>query len=167
MSKEEKLNIHELIKIVEGLGYIGAFLAGFLGTSSIVVSIFPSFLVIVALGAKLNPFLVGVLGGIGSGIGQFTHYYIGYAGRYVISEKKKKDLEEWGKRLNKYGLILIFLFAATPITPDDLIWIPLGAMKYPKLKALLAAIAGKIVLNLIYAYSGYYGLRFLMRWFGA
>jgi len=161
------LNIHELIKIVEGLGYIGAFLAGFLGTSSIVVSIFPSFLVIVALGAKLNPFLVGVLGGIGSGIGQFTHYYIGYAGRYVISEKKKKDLEEWGKRLNKYGLILIFLFAATPITPDDLIWIPLGAMKYPKLKALLAAIAGKIVLNLIYAYSGHYGLRFLMRWFGA
>lgn len=160
------ITIGELIKIVESLGYVGAFVAGFLGTSSILLSIFPSFLVIMALGAKLNPFLVGILGGIGSGIGQFTHYYLGYAGRYVVSEKRKKQLDEFGKKLNKYGVFLIFLFAATPLTPDDLVWIPLGAMNYPKAKALLAAIAGKTVLNLIYAYSGYYGIRFLLRWLG-
>lgn len=161
------ITISELIKIVENLGYVGAFVAGFLGTSSIFLSIFPSFLVIMALGAKLNPFLVGVLGGIGSGIGQFTHYYIGYAGRYVVSEKRKKQLDEFGKKINKYGVLLIFIFAATPLSPDDLVWIPLGAMNYPKTKALIAAIAGKTILNLIYAYGGYYGIRILLRWLGA
>ncbi|MEM3073800.1 MAG: hypothetical protein QXK20_03575, partial [Nitrososphaerales archaeon] len=60
-----------------------------------------------------------------------------------------------------YGVILIFLFAATPLTPDDLIWIPLGAMRYPKLKALLAAISGKIILNLIYAHVGHIGWEYL------
>jgi membrane protein YqaA with SNARE-associated domain len=159
--------LSELVKTVENLGYLGALIAGFLGTSSIFLSVFPSFLVIMALGTKLNPLLVGVLGGVGSGIGQFTHYYIGYAGRYVVSEKRKKQLEDLGKKINKYGLILIFVFAATPLSPDDLVWIPLGAMRYPKAKALLAAIAGKTVLNLIYAYSGYYGLKFLIRWLGA
>jgi uncharacterized membrane protein YdjX (TVP38/TMEM64 family) len=161
------ITISELIKIVENLGYVGAFVAGFLGTSSIFLSIFPSFLVIMALGAKLNPFLVGVLGGIGSGIGQFTHYYIGYAGRYAVSEKRKKQLDEFGKKINKYGVLLIFIFAATPLSPDDLVWIPLGAMNYPKTKALIAAIAGKTILNLIYAYGGYYGIRILLRWLGA
>ncbi|MBO3801861.1 MAG: VTT domain-containing protein [Thermoproteota archaeon] len=160
------ITIGELVKVVESLGYAGAFIAGFLGTSSIFLSIFPSFLVIMALGTKLNPLLVGILGGIGSGIGQFTHYYIGYAGRYVVSESRKKQFDEFGKKLNKYGVLLIFLFAATPLTPDDLVWIPLGAMNYPKLKALLAAIAGKIILNLVYAYSGYYGIKLLLRWLG-
>jgi len=37
-------------------------------------------------------------------------------------------------------------------------------MKYPKLKALLAAIAGKILLNLVYAFAGYYGWKFLTKY---
>lgn len=160
------ITMGELIKIVESLGYVGAFIAGFLGTSSIFLSIFPSFLVIMTLGSKLNPLLVGILGGIGSGLGQFTHYYIGYAGRYVVSEKRKKQLDEFGKKINKYGVLLIFVFAVTPLSPDDLVWIPLGAMNYPKTRALLAAIAGKTVLNLVYAYTGYYGIKFLLRWLG-
>ena len=66
---------------------------------------------------------------------------------------------------NYYVNKLIFVFAATPSTPDDLIWIPLGMMKYPKLRALLAAIAGKIVLNLIYAYLGTYAFKFIQPYF--
>ena len=52
---------------------------------------------------------------------------------------------------------MIAFMAATPLTPDDAVWVPLGLMGYPKAKALLAGIAGKIVLGLVYAYAGYYG----------
>ncbi|MEM2991140.1 MAG: VTT domain-containing protein [Halobacteria archaeon] len=155
------LDIAFILKIVSNLGYVGAFVAGVLGSSSLFISIFPSYVVITLLGATLNPIIVGVLGGLGAGVGQFLHYYVGLGGRYLLSTKRREGLDKWRKRLDKYGVILIFLFAATPLTPDDLIWIPLGAMRYPKLKALLAAISGKIILNLIYAHVGHIGWEYL------
>ncbi len=145
-----------------GFGYLGAFLSGFLGSSSLFIAIFPSFIVIPLLATQLNPFFVGLLGGIGAGIGQYLHYYIGLGGRKIVSDKIKGRMDSWRVRLDKYGVVLIILFAATPLTPDDLLWIPLGMMRYPKTKALAAAIFGKIILNLFYAYAGFYGLSFLL-----
>jgi uncharacterized membrane protein YdjX (TVP38/TMEM64 family) len=66
--------------------------------------------------------------------------------------------------LTKQGLILIFLFAVTPLTPDDVIWIPLGMMNYPKLRALIAAILGKTVMLVICAYAGYYAIGLLEKY---
>jgi membrane protein YqaA with SNARE-associated domain len=146
---------------IESLGYLGALLSGFLGSSSLFIAIFPSFLVVPLLATTLNPTVVGILAGIGAGVGQYLHYYIGLGGRYLIPKTKWGNLDNWRRRLDRYGVIIIFIFAATPLTPDDLIWLPLGAMRYPKLKALGAAIIGKIVLNLIYAYAGYFGWTFL------
>ncbi len=159
------LELQLLIKMVSNLGYVGALIAGILGSSSLFISFFPSYVVIAVLGAALNPLIVGLLGGIGAGVGQFLHYYVGLGGRYLIPEKWKSRLDLLKKKLDKYGVILIFAFAATPLTPDDILWIPLGAMKYPKLKALVAAISGKVLLNLIYAYVGHLGLGYLTHFF--
>jgi len=155
------VSLHSLIQFVRGLSYLGAFLSGFLGSSSLFIAIFPSYVVVTLLATQLNPVAVGVLAGIGAGLGQYLHYYIGLGGRVLLPKKYKKKVDRWKDRLKRYGLILVFVFAATPLTPDDLIWIPLGLMKYPKLKALIAAVAGKILLNLLYAFAGYYGWKFL------
>ena len=156
------MDIQSIITLILGFGYLGAFLSGFLGSSSLFIAIFPSFIVIPLLATQLNPFFVGLLGGIGAGIGQYLHYYIGLGGRKIVSDKIKGRMDSWRVRLDKYGVVLIILFAATPLTPDDLLWIPLGMMRYPKTKALAAAIFGKIILNLFYAYAGFYGLSFLL-----
>jgi len=152
-----------LITFVKGLGYLGAILSGFLGSSSLFIAIFPSYLIVPILATQLNPFVVGVLAGIGAGVGQYLHYYVGLGGRAVIPKKYKERIEKWRDKwktkLEKYGPMLIFLFAMTPLTPDDILWISLGVLKYPKLKALVAAVAGKILLNLAYAYAGYYGFK--------
>jgi len=150
--------LRTLVEFVKSLGYLGAFLSGFLGSSSFFIAIFPSFIVVPLLATQLNPVAVGLLAGIGAGLGQYWHYYVGQAGRAALPEKYKKSVEKWKLRFVKYGVIIIFLFAVTPFTPDDIIWIPLGLMKYPRLKAFLPALAGKIILNLIYAFAGYYGL---------
>jgi uncharacterized membrane protein YdjX (TVP38/TMEM64 family) len=155
-----------LLKAVSSLGYVGALVAGLLGSSSLFISVFPSYIVIAVLGATLNPILVGLLGGVGAGVGQFLHYYIGLGGRYLMPESWRGRLDAWLKKLDKYGVLLIFAFAATPLTPDDVIWIPLGAMRYPKFKALIAAVSGKVLLNLAYAYAGHFGLGHLIRFFG-
>jgi len=159
------LDLTFLLKLVSDLGYVGALLAGLLGSSSFFISFFPSYIVIALLGATLNPLIVGLLGGVGAGVGQFLHYYIGLGGRYLMPEKWKGRLDVWRKKIDKYGVLLIFAFAATPLTPDDIIWIALGAIRYPKLKALMAAVSGKVVLNLIYAHVGYFGLGYLTELF--
>lgn len=157
-----------LVEFVKGLGYFGAFVSGFLGSSTLFVAIFPSYVVVPVLATQLNPAAVGVLAGLGAGIGQFLHYYVGLGGRAVMPKRYKERIDKltamWKSKLDKYGLLLIFAFAATPLTPDDVLWLSLGVIKYPKKKALAAAIAGKIILNLAYAYAGFYGWEFLQKW---
>jgi uncharacterized membrane protein YdjX (TVP38/TMEM64 family) len=148
------------------LGYVGAFTSGLIGTSSLMISLFPPQVVVFILSDPslgFNPLLIGIAGGIGAGIGQYAHYYIGEGGRYVIPQKYRDRIDAWKPKVEKYGALLIFLFAATPLTPDDLIWIPLGMMKYPKKKALVASIIGKTVMLVAFAYAGYYGLSMFRR----
>lgn len=158
------VGVHVLYSFVLSLGYAGALISGFIGTSSLMISIFPPQIIVFLLSDPalgLNPLLLGILAGIGAGIGQYTHYYIGEGGRYVISEKYRKRIDTWKPRVEKYGTILIFLFAVTPLSPDDIIWIPLGMMKYPKKKALAASIMGKTVMLVAFAYGGYYGIEMI------
>ena len=151
-----------LIDLVSGLGYPGAFLAGFLGSSSLFLAFFPSYLVIPILAKFNNWVVIGILAGLGAGVGQFLHYYIGLGGRRLIPEKYTKSMDKWERRIEKYGLLLIIVFAATPLTPDDVLWIPLGMIRYPKVKALAAAMIGKTILNLAYAYAGAYGIDMIL-----
>ena len=136
------------------MGYAGALLAGFLGTS---IPFFPSFILIPLMATQLNPLIVGVISGIGAGLGQYLHYYIGLGGRHLFSPENRARFERWRDRYGKHGAWLILLLAATPLTPDDIVWIPLGLMRYPKKKALAAGIVGKTILSLVYAFAGYYG----------
>jgi len=159
LSQVSIISVEWLISILEGMGHLGAFLSGFLEASSIFLAIFPSYIVVALLGYIqpniLGVILIGISAGFGAGIGEYISYYVGVGGRYVLSEKRKKSLDVWRIRLEKYGLWLILAFAMTPLTPDDLIWIPLGLIGYPKMRALFAAITGKIFLNIFYASAGY------------
>ena len=159
--------IRYLTHVLIGLGYLGAFLSGILGTSSLMIAIFPPQVLVFLMSAPafgFNPLLIGVLAGLGAGIGQYFHYYIGEGGRFLLSEKRRASMDKWEARIDKYGVLLIFLFAVTPLTPDDLIWIPLGMMKYPKLKALVSAILGKTVMLVLCAYGGYYGIDLIQKY---
>lgn len=146
--------VDSTLAALDRMGYAGALLAGFLGAS---IPFFPSFILIPLMATQLNPLIVGVVSGIGAGLGQYIHYYIGLGGRRLFSPENRARFERWRDRHAKYGAWMILLLAATPITPDDIIWIPLGLMRYPKLKALAAGIVGKTILSLVYAYAGYYG----------
>jgi len=64
----------------------------------------------------------------------------------------------------RFGLPAIFIFALTPL-PDDLLFIPLGLMRYSLWRALLACVAGKFAMSLIIAYVGWAaGELFAVNW---
>ena len=144
--------IHIITETVIQYGYAGAFVIGFLGAQY-----FPSWIVIPLLGSNLEPHFVGILAGLGGGIGQFTHYYVGAGGRRFLSKMSQANLEKWKRRVDRYGVILIFAFAVTPLSVDDIVWIPMGLIGFSKKKAFVAVTIGKIVLNMFYAYAGIYG----------
>jgi len=135
-------------------GYFGVFFISFIGTMSIIVPI-PYTLVILwlSMSGAMNPLLLTIAGGIGSGIGEFSGYALGYYGRTMISKKRQRKMSYMVKVLNRYGSIVIFLFALTPL-PDDLLFVPLGILRYSFIKAFIPCFLGKLLMCGILAFGG-------------
>ena len=132
--------------------YLGIFVISFIGSVSVIFPI-PYTIVIYLSGAFLDPFFVAISGGLGAALGEFSGYVIGYTGRAVISEERRKKMKYMVKLFDRYGPAAIFFFALTPL-PDDLLFIPLGVMRYPFVKAFIPALLGKMLMTFILAYSG-------------
>lgn len=133
-------------------GYFGVFVISLVGAISIVFPI-PYTLLIYLLGAVLDPFFLAIAGGVGSAIGEFSGYVLGYYGRVLVGEDQQRKMDYMLKFFYRYGSVAIFLFALTPL-PDDLLFIPLGIMRYKFLKAFIPCFLGKISMCFILAYSG-------------
>jgi membrane protein DedA with SNARE-associated domain len=133
--------------------YVGVFAISLLGAMSIIVPI-PYTFIILTLGINgMNPLLLTVAGGLGSSIGESSGYLLGYYGRSVISEKQQRKMDYMIRIFDHYGPIAIFLFALTPL-PDDLLFIPLGMLRYKFTKVFIPCILGKTLMCAILAYGG-------------
>jgi membrane protein YqaA with SNARE-associated domain len=153
--------------IAQSYGYLGVFLISLLGSSSVIIPI-PYTVIIFSLGMQrniFNPFYLAISGGAGSAIGEFVGYFLGYFGRTVISEKQQKKMNYILRLFRRYGAISIFLFALTPL-PDDLLFIPLGIMRYSFLKAFVPCIMGKMLMCFLVAYGGYFSITAIEALFG-
>lgn len=145
-------------------GYLGVLVISFIGSVSVVFPI-PYTIVIYVLGSFLDPFFVAISGGLGSALGEFSGYALGYYGRSVISEERQRKMDYMVKVFAKYGSVAIFFFALTPL-PDDLLFIPLGVMRYPFLKAFIPGLLGKTLMTFILAYSGQQSFELIKVLFG-
>ena len=145
-------------------GYFGIFLVSFIGSVSIIFPI-PYTIIIFMMGQLLEPSLLAVAGGLGSALGEFSGYVLGYYGRAVVNEKRRRKMDYMLKVFNRYGSITIFLFALTPL-PDDLLFIPLGMMRYGFLKAFIPSFAGKFLMCFILAYGGRKSIEIVRKYLG-
>jgi membrane protein DedA with SNARE-associated domain len=173
--KVSKLSFQDIITwmltLASQYGYLGIFLISLIGALSIFLPI-PYTVVIFTLGGLkaggawvFEPLWIAVSAGIGSAVGEFSGYLIGVGGGKAISERYKKRMDLLARIFDKYGLIVIFLFALTPL-PDDLLFIPLGVMRYNIVRAFVPALIGKFCMNLIVAYSGRFSIQIIRDIFG-
>jgi len=154
----------DFLSLIEAYGYFGVLISSFIGSASIILPL-PSAAIIFASGGFFDPLFVGIIAGVGSGLGEIFGYLLGLGGRKIIDKRLKKGVKKWEKSFEKHGgFFIIFIFAATPL-PDDFVGIAAGVLKYPFKKFLIAVIAGKIILSLILAYSGFYGLGWVLNYF--
>jgi len=140
-------------------GYVGVFAISIIGAMSIIIPI-PYTLFIYLLGAFLDPIPLALAGGLGSALGEAAGYLIGYYGRAVISKERQRNMDYMLKIFSRHGSITVFLFALTPL-PDDLLFIPLGIMRYKFIRVFIPAFLGKSLMCLILAYGGRLSIEFI------
>ena len=146
------------------VGYPGAFLLSIFGNSTLFVPI-PYLAVIFFLGSSkfINPLLLGIITGIGSGIGELSSYIVGRGGGKLIDTVNSEKLNSYRDLVEQrpwFTHFLIFFFAATPL-PDDIILVPLGLIDYSWRKSIVPCTLGKIVLTTAFAYAGRYSITFV------
>jgi membrane protein YqaA with SNARE-associated domain len=175
-SKEDwALDLQEIfnwmLSVAVRYGYFGVFVISLVGAVSILLPVPDSLTVFTISGLKVGgawvyePVWIAAVAGVGSAIGEFSGYLLGFGGRKAITGRYKKNVDFLCKVFDKFGVTAIFIFAMTPL-PDDLVFIPLGVMRYNPLKALLPAVAGKFIFNLIVAYGGRFSIDFIEDTFG-
>ena len=150
-------------------GYVLTFFGALLGGTSILVT-FPYHILIFTLASGgLNPFFLGLLAGLGIFIGDSTSYFIGYTGREIVTGKPAALFErfhKWVVKKPKWILpIFLFLYSSVIPTPNDLLVIPLGLVRYPYIKVIIPLLLGSIVFNTLLAFAGFYGFEWVASFF--
>jgi len=98
---------------------------------------------------------IAILGGLGSALGELTGYAVGYGAKKIAEEKESdvlKNIDGFGKLVlenRKRTPLYIFIFALTPL-PDDLLFLPLGMIKYPFWKSIIPGWLGKNITTIGY-----------------
>ena len=150
------------------LGYPGAFLVSFLGNATVLIP-FPYILTSFILGGLtdeithvfvFDPLLVGALSGIGATLGEMTGYIVGYTGGNLIDETQRSGFRRYAETHPRWTPFVLWFLAVTPI-PDDVLVVPLGAVKYPWWKVIVPQLLGKTMFLTAIAYSGRLGLGFV------
>lgn len=162
MSFQEQIS--QFLQQFAQLGYLGIFLMSLIGASSIVFPI-PYTIAIFLLAKNFDPILLVIAAGAGAALGEFTGYMLGYYGRRMLSAERQRKMEFMVKLFGRYGPVAIFIFALTPL-PDDLLFIPLGLLRYKLIKAFIPALLGKMLMIYILAYFGRIGSDIILLIFG-
>ncbi len=146
-------------------GFLGVFFISLVGTMAIIVPI-PYTLAIFLLGqAGWDPLFLMIAGGLGSAIGELVGYLLGYYGRRLISQERQRKMDYLLRLFGNYTPVAVFLFALTPL-PDDLLFIPLGLLRYSIFKAFIPALLGKFLMIYLVAYFGRIGDKIIESIFG-
>ena len=135
-------------------GYLGVFLGTLLPSATV---IFPSPTLAVAwiAGKFLNPALVGLLAGLGAALGEITGYMAGFGGSALAS--RSRYYEKVQRMVDRYGWLVIVLFAFIPNPLFDLAGIAAGTTRMPLWKFLLACSVGKVLRFVLIAYLSRWG----------
>lgn len=155
----------------ERVGYPGLFLVTLIANSSIILPT-PGFIAVIVAGAVLNPFLVALIGAAGMTIGELSGYLVGRAGTAASVGKGRSEGSRWAqwaalsnKLVGRWGMLGIFVLAATPNPLFDIGGIAAGAIRMSIVKFLIATFAGRLIRTSLLAYSSAYSIEKIINLF--
>jgi uncharacterized membrane protein YdjX (TVP38/TMEM64 family) len=136
---------------IESFGYPGIFLLSILSNATVLIPA-PGLIIVFSMGARFDPFWIGLAAGAGATIGELSGYLAGFSGQAIIeNEKIYGKMVTW---MERNGPLTLVLLAFIPNPLFDLTGIAAGALKMPVWKFLLWALVGKTLKMLITSYAG-------------
>ncbi len=154
-----------LLDVSTVLGYAGAFFISAIGNATILFP-FPYIGVVFILGGLrdeitmnfiFDPWVIGIIAGIGAMLGEMTGYLIGYGGGRLIDESQTCSFKRFVDSHPRATPLVVWFLAATPI-PDDILVVPLGAARYSWWKVATSQLIGKSMFLMGIAWTGRIGL---------
>jgi membrane protein DedA with SNARE-associated domain len=141
----------DLVARLGAYGYLGVFILTLLSSASIVLPS-PALGVALAAGKTLNPWLVGLLGGVAAGLGEIAGYIAGLSGSSLAQRSRfYPRVECW---IRRWGLLTIIVLAFIPGPVIDLAGIAAGTLRMPFRQFLVACLAGKVLRFIVVAWVG-------------
>lgn len=152
--------------LIVSFGYFGLFAASLLGSATIIFPL-PVAALVFTFGGIFNPWLVGFSSGLGCALGEMVGYGLGRGGKKIIEKKYENISRATAKWFEKgWAFPLIVIFAATPL-PDDVVGILAGISNYNIKKFFFASLIGKSITNLVLAFGGFYGIKWVLNVFNS
>jgi membrane protein DedA with SNARE-associated domain len=138
-----------IFSIGDNVGYPGILLITFLISLLVFVPIpYAPVLILALFSSRLDPNLIALSSSIGVTLGRSVIFFASYHGRALIDDSTLKRMAPLQRLLAKYGSLVSFIAAITPIPPDDIVIILLGIAKFNLLKFILITFGGKLIINL-------------------
>ena len=138
-------------------GYVGVFFIEMANSATIMFPT-PGQAYTFALGVTLNPLMIGLIGGIGSALGELTGYAVGaktgqrFRGGRLFAKLQKFTL--------RWGGFSLFVFATIP-GPFEVAGLWAGTVRYPLARFFVFVAMGKILKVTAFALAGYYSMGWL------
>ena len=99
----------------------------------------------------LGLFQIAAVSALGASMGKFVSYGVGYGARRALSGRAAR-FDSFRKLVGGSSFLLALVFAALPL-PDDIVFVPLGIIKYSPVKTFIALYSGKFVLTILITYA--------------
>ncbi len=122
-----------------------AFAISFIGSLLIFIPV-PYFPLLSVLALTYEPISLILASSLGSALAKLIIFMMGYWGGKKVSERRRERMKPLIEIVKKYGWLAAFIAAATPI-PDDMVYIPLGLLRYKPSYFLISTFLGKIIIN--------------------
>ncbi len=144
--------IKDQTAMLAAFGYPGVFVLSILANATVVLPAPGLVLVFGAPALGLNPWIVGIVAGVGATIGEFSGYIAGYSGSAVIENQAMYD------RLHgyilRYGPWVLTVLGFLPLPFFDLAGMIAGILKLPVHEYFLFTLLGKAPKMVLIALAG-------------
>lgn len=133
-------------------GYAGLFVAAFVGGFNVLVPISHLVFVIPLLNIGLNPWVLIIIGALGTALADSVGYVLGRGGETAFPNTFQR-FKTWGQILMtkrpRLAPMVLFAWASFVPLPNELLVIPAGVLRYGFLRTMLITLAGNFVFNIL------------------
>ena len=142
--------------------YVGVAAAEFANSAMMIIPT-PASAYTFAMGAALNPILVGLIGGAAATVGELIGYNIGWRGNSIVADRP--GVQRFSEWTDRWGTTALLICASLPV-PFDIAGVWAGATRYPLARFILVVFIGKTIRATGIALAGYFGLEATSKFIG-